>query len=109
MKKRQRKYDELVSRVLFIELAIVLIALGGAIYFFEKPLPHVGAVLFCLFFVISGFVSLFFGFFSSQKKIIKYAEKTGDSEFTLLLVILAFAIASLITKFGHKRKKRGTE
>jgi hypothetical protein len=92
--KERKKFDSLVSRILFFELAIAAIAIG-ILVLSTNSIIHPLTILFGGTFILAGLFCLYSCFALSDGQVSKWAENTGNHEVMFLFIGLAYGLASL--------------
>ncbi len=98
MNKKGREFDELVSRVLLVELGIFLIITGFFISL-KGLLTGWAEILLLLSIYLAGLLFLCLGIFLNKQRVTKTAEGVGGHEVMLLFIIPAFGLCALIRHF----------
>jgi len=95
--KSEKKYNTLMSRILFVEFAFIALAIG--IFLLMKYLGSSLIVsVIAIAFLLLGVICLYICFMTDDKKIVRYAENTGNHEVMLVFVVGAFFIASIVRR-----------
>jgi len=92
---KRKKFDALVSRILFFELGLLSIAVSSLV-FINNPLTETLTILLFVGFFIVGTSCIFCCFAIDDKRIIKWAENTGNYWLLFLLVLIAYGSATAI-------------
>lgn len=95
--KNRKKFDVLVSRILFFELAISFLAVDFFIMFINSDINPFTIFLGVLF-TILGLFCLYSCCLLDDSKVKNWAEKTGSHEILIVFVGLAFCIASILRR-----------
>lgn len=101
MNKKEREFDELVSRVLLVELGIFLVIIGFFISLKSIFMGWAEALLPLSVYLI-GFIFLCLGVFLNKQRVTKTAEGVGSHEVMLLFIVPAFGLCALIRHFSKK-------
>lgn len=92
---KRKKFDALVSRILFFELG-TLFCVVSILVSLNNPLTEIQTILFGTGFLVAGTFCMFCCFTIDDRKVIKWAEKTGNHWLLFFLVIIAYGSASVI-------------
>jgi hypothetical protein len=95
--KTRKQFDALVSRILFLELAVTSTAFA-LIVFYICPVNQITTILSGGGLLIGGIFCIYCCFMPDDKKVIKWAENTGNHEVMFLYIVLAYALAALVRR-----------
>ena len=95
--KSKKRYDTLVSRVLFMEFAFVSLAIGIFLLLRYLGSSLVISIIALALLSFSVFC-LYICFVTDDKKMVRYAENTGNHEIMLVFIVAAYFIASIVRR-----------
>ncbi len=93
--KERKQFDALVSRILFLELGIAFLAVSFLI-FFNNPTNETMTIFFGGGFSIIGLFCTYCCFMPDDKKVINWANNTGNHEVMFLFIGAAYGLAALV-------------
>lgn len=93
--KERKKFDALVSRVLFFELAIAAVAIG-ILVFSANSIAEPMTIIFGGLFIAVGLFCFYPCFALDNKRVSKWAENTGNHEAMFIFVGVAYGVAAFL-------------
>jgi uncharacterized membrane protein len=92
---KRKKFDALVSRILFFELGVLFIIVT-ALVILNNSVTEISAITVSVIFLIIGLFCMYSCFTIDDKKVIRWAEKTGSHWLLFFLVLVAYGMADVI-------------
>ena len=97
MKKSEKKFSALVSRILFFQLGLFALFVSVAIALWVESVELPIAII-CLLFFIGSSVCFYAGCILDDKSVSRWGDKTGNHEILIVFAVLSFFLASLIQR-----------
>jgi predicted membrane channel-forming protein YqfA (hemolysin III family) len=92
---KSKKLSFFVSKILFVELGVLFISVG-LVVLFNNPTNDLMANFISSIFFILGAYSFYPCFIKDERKVINWAENTGNHELMFIFIAIAYGIASLL-------------
>jgi Kef-type K+ transport system membrane component KefB len=97
--KKSKKLDVRVSKILFIELAVMSLLTSFFVLSHNENNEVIASIASAIFF-IAGMFLFYPCFIKDERKVISWAEKTGNHEVMFVFIAIAYGISSLFKRSG---------